>query len=125
MLAAAFLVAAIVFSYSSKNEIAVVKYSFSGCFGHEESNLRVYKKNDKLIAHLKTDGKPNRENVIDSSQLISLKVFVQEIKGINDNLMGTSVITYCVEYNNDLLRITDNSGSTSAFENLKKSLLDK
>ncbi len=125
MIAAAFLVAAIIFSYRSGTNLALVKFTSSGCFHYLESHLRVYKKNDKLFAQFKTEGKPIRETIIESSQLLSLNVFVKEIKDLDKKRMSTTLTTYHVAFNNEVFSIVDNGGRSAPFESLKQSLFGK
>ncbi|MEO7309778.1 MAG: hypothetical protein ABIX01_05230 [Chitinophagaceae bacterium] len=120
LIAALLIVAAFVFLNQTRYRIANVHFTAYGCFGSEESDLEIFRKDHVLTALLSTKGKPTREKIITTSQLDSFITFFKDLKNIGDHTFCTTEITFIARYNLESIRKTDADCSWDGFAKLKE-----
>ena len=109
---------------SDNSEIAVLEFNSSGCFHNQNSNLRLWKKENIVFARLIENGEV-KERILSTGQLHIFNVFAKKISNLNEKGLCTTVDTYVLRMNNKILKIIDGSCDWNGFENLKLKLFDK
>ena len=117
-----------IFSFSAckvdkeaEQSIAIVNYSFSGCFASGKSKLVIYKKKDELFAEMEENGEKLKAK-LSNLQLDTFKTFFLSLKKLDDKSLCTTVEIYKVNYNNETI-IRKNAGCDwNGFTQLTKCL---
>jgi hypothetical protein len=99
------------------SQIAKVNCDFTGCFGGGEISLTIFKNDTNLIARLEGYDKTILNAKISIKQLDTFKMFVLDLKNLNEKNLCTTVSHYTVYYQREVIRKTD-SGGWEGFEKL-------
>jgi hypothetical protein len=92
-----FILLILLTSCNSQNEIAKIKYSYSGCFASGKNELLIYEKDGVTKAKL-----DNGIGVILSpSKIDSLNVFIQALRDHDEKEYCTTVVTFKVATKDD------------------------
>ncbi len=109
-------------NYSDEVNIAKIEFASSGCFHNEEYILRLVKRNNVLFADLKSeDGKQETTQLTDK-QFEVFKEFFRELKKLKKRFGCTTIESYTVNYQDEVIKKTDEGCNWWGFQKLRKSL---
>jgi hypothetical protein len=99
------------------SQIAKVNYDFSGCFGGGEGSLTIFKNDTNFVAKLEGYEKNILNAKISIKQLDTFKMFVIDLKNLDNKNFCTTISHYTVYYQSEVIRKTD-GGCWEGFEKL-------
>jgi hypothetical protein len=111
-------------NYHNNNQIAKVNFTLEGDFGHEYSQLILYREENILKAKLDTKGNESGsiQTTIDSVGLNQFDSFIKQLKQINNSGFCTTVINCKVETSEEKINKSNIDCNWNGFEKLKETL---
>jgi hypothetical protein len=107
------------------NIIATVDYSFTGCFGSENSKLLIYKTDNAIMAKLETKGfHRTYKRKINALQIDTLNIFIQKLRNLDEEGLCTTQEYYKVFIGNEIISKTDGNCDWNGFTKLKECLFN-
>lgn len=107
---------------NSNTTIAKVDYAFSGCFASGSSILVLYKLNDSTMARLVEENSTVQKVKLNSLQLDTFNLFVQELRVLKETSFCTTTNHYKVSIGNEVIDKIDVGCSWDGFGRIKKCL---
>ena len=111
-------------SCNDSSSIAFIEHEYSGCFGYSHDLLVVFTKNGEYIATLKTAGQQSKQVKLGSSQVDSLNNFIAELRRLQEEFGCTSVESYTVTTQDEIIRKEDGRCDWNGFDRLVNTLFD-
>ena len=102
----------------SDKTIATINYNFQGCFGGGKSRIVIYKHEQDTMASLQEDSAMIIKAKLSRDQLDSFRIFLNELRTLDENGFCTTISHYEVSMGNETIRKTNNGCSWDGFSML-------
>ncbi|MFT3911421.1 MAG: hypothetical protein QM737_18505 [Ferruginibacter sp.] len=110
-------------SCKNKNEsVATIYHDYSGCFASGADTITLIKENENLFATIRSADMQFRRVKLNHQQIDTFNLFISELKKLKIESGCTTVETYRVYYQNELIKIRDGGCDWRGFSMLQNCL---
>jgi hypothetical protein len=102
--------------------IAIIDYSYEGCFASGKSKIIIYKKDNEVFAETDNEDKSKLKAKLTNLQMDTFKIFIANLKNKNLGYGCTTKENYSVQYNNEVIEKVDSGCNWDGYSDLKNCL---